>query len=177
MKETTISQSGTFTQPAQKDSHASIEIFRDLTEDQRSIFDTIFKYQFFKERTTIYSEGDKDSSLYIIKDGKVSVSFYLDVNTGNIRPIVQTVYKNGMLGELEFIDQRPRTSTAIAEKDSILIKIDREAFWEIINKNTDIAFIVMKNFNRILTSRFRRSNRQLKTALTMGWNAYKFNKY
>lgn len=153
------------------------ELFSDLTKDQQTLFEGIFKYRVFKERSTIYKEGDRDNSLYIVKDGKVSVSFYLEVNTGKIRPIVQTINKNGLLGELEFIDSCLRTSTAIADQDTVLIKIEREAFWELIHNNPELSFIVMKNFNRILVSRFRLSDRQLKIALTMGWNAYRFDKY
>jgi CRP-like cAMP-binding protein len=162
---------------AKTDCLTSIEIFNDLTEEQLALFEPVVETQTFAKRTTVFKENDKDDCLYIIKEGKVSMRFSLKVNTGAIRPIVQTVYRNGFFGELEFIDSLPRKATAIAEEDTELIKIDRDQFCDVIDNNPAVACIVMKNFNRILTSRIRRNNKQLKTALIMGWNAYKFDKY
>jgi CRP-like cAMP-binding protein len=115
--------------------------------------------------------------LYIIKEGKVSMRFSLKVNTGTIRPIVLTAEKNDFFGEFAFIDSSPRTATAIAEKDTVLIKMDRDSFYDVIERNPALGYVVMKNFSRFLTARNRHINQQLQAALLMGWNAYKFDKY
>lgn len=156
---------------------ASNEIFNGLTADQLALFETAIRNRTFSKGTTVFNENDHDDCFYIVKKGKVSLRFSLEVNTGTIRPIVQTVYENGILGELEFFDSRPRCTTAIIDEDTELLKIDREPFLNVIDNNPDISFIIAGNFNRILTSRIRRSDKQLKIALTMGWNAYKFDKY
>ncbi len=155
----------------------SIEIFRDLSSPQTGLFENILENQTIKRGGIIFREDDTDDCLYLVKEGKVTLRFSMTVNTGTIRPIVMTVYENGFFGELEFMDSLSRKATAVAEEDTELIKLRREGFFNIIDTNPDIACIVMKNFNKLLTSRIRRSDRQLKIALTMGWNAYRFDKY
>jgi CRP-like cAMP-binding protein len=156
---------------------SSTGIFRDLTHEQLALFETILESQTFAAGGTVYKENDKADCLYIVKEGKVSLRFSLEVNTGTIRPIVQTVYRNGFLGESEFIDFLPRSATAIAEETTELIRVKRSQFCDVIDNNPEAGYIVMKNFNKILSTRIRRSNKQLQTALIMGWNAYKFDKY
>jgi CRP-like cAMP-binding protein len=162
---------------AKTDCLTSIEIFNDLTEQQLALFESIVETVTVEKGTTVFKQDDKGDCLYIVKEGKVSMRFSLKVNTGTIRPIVQTAYRNGLFGELELLDSLPRTATAIAEEDTELIKIDGARFRDVIDNNPDAGYMVMKNFSKVLTSRTRRGDRQLQTALIMGWNAYKFDKY
>jgi CRP-like cAMP-binding protein len=155
----------------------TIDIFSDLTAEQLALFGPAIETQIFAGGDTLFNENDMGDCLYIIKEGKVSMRFSLKVNTGTIRPIVLTAEKNDFFGEFAFIDSSPRTATAIAEKDTVLIKMDRDSFYDVIERNPALGYVVMKNFSRFLTARNRHINQQLQTALLMGWNAYKFDKY
>lgn len=79
----------------------------------------------FKAGDVIMSEGDHSQEIFFIKEG--SVNIYKKSESG--KEILVTSMKTGeMLGEVGVLMHRPRSATAVAVEDTILISIPKEKF-------------------------------------------------
>ena len=105
--------------------------------------------QLFAAGETIFSEGDSGDRLYIVLDGKISLS------VGNT--VVETIEPGGMFGEMALIDAFKRSATARAERDSRLAAIDENRFNYLVQQTPHFALVVM----RTLVKRLRNMDETL----------------
>jgi CRP-like cAMP-binding protein len=96
----------------------------------------------------IFEDGQARDFLYVVKKGEVDIVIRDQV--------VETVGEEGFFGELALIDRSPRSATAIAKTDCVLIKIDERQFLYLIQETPFFALIVM----RTMAARLRRRNAQ-----------------
>jgi len=94
--------------------------------------------------TVIFAEGQKRDSMYVVKSGKVD----LNVRGKN----VEVVGTDGFFGEMALVDQAPRSATAIARTDCIVIPISERHFLFMVEETPFFALTVL----RTLTARLRR---------------------
>jgi CRP/FNR family transcriptional regulator, cyclic AMP receptor protein len=94
--------------------------------------------------TVIFAEGQKRDSMYVVKSGKVD----LNVRGKN----VEVVGTDGFFGEMALVDQAPRSATAVARTDCIVIPISERHFLFMVEETPFFALTVL----RTLTARLRR---------------------
>ena len=82
-----------------------------------------------------------------------------------------TVLRSGeYFGEMALIDDAPRSASAIANEDSILISIGKNDFQNLLAKNTDLAYKLLWIFTRTLSARLRKTDEQLKSIFAIAKN-------
>jgi CRP/FNR family transcriptional regulator, cyclic AMP receptor protein len=74
----------------------TLELFRNETDVEH-----------FAAGETIFREGDRGNSMYVVLDGSVTLSA-----NGQV---VETLGPGGVLGEVALIDQWPRAATPVAQ--------------------------------------------------------------
>ena len=62
---------------------------------------------------------------------------------------------------MALLDNETRSADALASKDSTLLKINQDIFYELMESNADI----MKQIIKLLTSRIREANSKLEQSL------------
>jgi hypothetical protein len=103
---------------------------------------------FFKGET-LFSEGDYGDSLYLVREGEISV-----------RKGKKEVARLGVgecIGEMALLDGEPRSATCIIEKDVVLFRISSESFANFLVIHSDVAQALLKT----LAQRLRRINASL----------------
>ena len=105
--------------------------------------------QLYAVGETIFSEGDIGDRLYIVLDGKITLS------VGNTP--VETIEPGGMFGEMALIDTEPRSATARAVSDTKLVSIDEDRFNYLVQQTPHFALVVM----RTLVKRLRNMDETL----------------
>ena len=98
----------------------------------------------FTAGSTIFSQGDPADRMYVVSSGSVTLSI-----DGRV---LETVGPGGLFGEMAVIEREPRSGTAVAESDTILVGIDKRRFWFLVQETPYFAEIVMK----VMASRLRR---------------------
>ena len=96
----------------------------------------------------IFEDGQTRDFMYVVKKGEVDIVVRSQV--------VETVGEEGFFGELALIDRAPRSATAIAKTDCVLIKIDERQFLYLVQETPFFALSVM----RTMATRIRRRNAQ-----------------
>ncbi len=96
----------------------------------------------------IFQEGMHSSFYYQLVKGKVR---WVNINDEG-KEFIQTIIEPGeCFGEFPLFDDEPFAATAIADEDSVIIRLHRSAFHQLLKENHDLHFA----FTRLLTQRLR----------------------
>src|SRR5271168_3742913 len=100
----------------------------------------------YKAGDVIFREGDPAKELYIVKSGKV------EIRLGN--RLLDTLPELSIFGEMALIDPAPRSATAVAATDAIIVPVDERQFLFLVSRTPHFALNVM----RVLAKRLRTAN-------------------
>lgn len=78
----------------------------------------------FKPGQIIFKDGDPGPSMYIIIEGKVEIF----KNIGDHKTVLAVLEKGMMMGEMGVIDTRPRSASAVALTNVVVMQISRDMF-------------------------------------------------
>lgn len=99
----------------------------------------------------VFGEGDYGDCLYVIVEGEVAIRH----KGVEIRLLKEREY----FGEMSLLDGEPRSATAIATMDSLLLEIRQQQFHEILARNFDVALAVIKTLSQRLRTELERVRR------------------
>jgi len=139
------------------------EIFSDLNKEQIEAVIAISTVKDYVADDTVFEEGDEGKEIFVLIKGKVVIEMQMKLKSE--KALVHTVAPDQVFGEFALMDGAPRSASALAVKDSQLLIIPIPAFTALMQKQAEIGFAVMRNFNRILCTRIRKTNRELKASL------------
>jgi CRP/FNR family cyclic AMP-dependent transcriptional regulator len=92
----------------------------------------------------IFKEGDAGSLMYVVHDGEVEL---------RVRDqLVDTLGRGGVLGEMALIEHAPRSATATAKTDCVLVPISEKRFTFMVQQTPHFALQIMK----VMAERLRR---------------------
>lgn len=98
----------------------------------------------FRKGDVIYREGQYEIRLYDILYG--TVRLYQNYGTkGEI--LIKEYADDGYFGELELIEARPRTTTAVAVERTQVTVYDREGFSELFQKKPAMVMAIMQQMS------------------------------
>jgi CRP-like cAMP-binding protein len=123
------------------------DIFKSCSENDLIEVASICKESSIDANTTIFHKGDAGNCMYFIHTGKVSI------HDGEHQLAVLS--ENEIFGELSLLDSESRSASATTLTDCILLKIEQEAFYDVVAVNTDI----LKGIMRTLCRRLREQDR------------------
>ena len=139
-------------------------IFADLDDGELSRVIEVCKEQKFQGAETIFKEGDPGNRLYIIAEGEVRISRNIP---GSGEEALAVLKQGACFGEMAIFDRSERSTDAFANTDSRLLTITRSDFELLMDFNRDIAHKVLWAVVRLLSSRLRATNDNLRSFLAM----------
>ena len=96
----------------------------------------------------IFLEGTNSSFYYQLVSGKVR---WVNINDEG-KEFIQTIIEpDECFGEFPLFDDEPFAASAIADEDSVIIRLHRSAFHQLLKENPDLHF----KFSSLLTQRLR----------------------
>lgn len=130
-----------------------LDFFKNLTSQELSEINKITGCIIFKKGQEIVKQGTACDAIYIIKLG--SAQIFKD------EKLLITLDKGSPLGEISFVDKGKRSATAVAETDSVLIKISIDALEKLMEKEREIAYKIFRSIATTLCQRLRDANETL----------------
>jgi CRP-like cAMP-binding protein len=109
-------------------------IFRDLAEHLIHLFIQKGKIESYTAEQVIFKQGDHGDGFYLLLRGTVGVSV-------NGRPVTR-IQQGGFFGEISMIADVPRTATIYSIEHAQILKISRDAFWEILSHDINMAMLI-----------------------------------
>ena len=131
----------------------TVDLFQDIPSELLSQISQISRAKDYDSGEVIFNEGDYGDSMFIVIEGEVSIQ-----KNGKSIALLD---KGSSLGEMALLDNETRSADATAKVDSVLLKINQDVFYELMEGNADI----MKQIIRLLTSRIRDANSKLEKTL------------
>ena len=129
---------------------SNIPLFESLTsEDLRSLAKRLENVE-QAEGEVIFQQGAEGSSLFIIEEGAVEISY----GEGKARVLLAHLFPGQYFGELSVFDGAPRSATATAARPSRLVRLDRDDLVDFVNKNPAAALRIIAE----MSERLRQTN-------------------
>ena len=108
----------------------------------------------YAEGEIIFSEKEQGREMYILVSGSVE----LKKKTGQGETLLKVIDEpNDFFGEMALIDERPRSATARAVRESKLLVVDRSNFDKLILSNGSFSLKIIRK----LSEHIRNSNTQI----------------
>src|SRR5437764_359170 len=135
---------------SREDLLGNIALFESLTDDDLASLGQRLTTQDYPTGGVIFNQGDEGSSLFIIEQGAVDISY----GEGKAKVCLATLFPGQYFGELSLFDGAPRSATATAIKDSHLIRLDRRDMVDFVDKNPAAALRIIAE----MSERMRQTN-------------------
>jgi GNAT superfamily N-acetyltransferase len=129
------------------------DIFKGLSDGELSQLAQICKMISYPAGKTICSEGECGSEIFVLAEGKASV---FAQRTSEKKSKIGTISQGEIFGEMAIIEDLPRVADLVTDVDSKLVVIDKSEFENLMNKNSHLGKIVMKNIAQGLSRKLRR---------------------
>jgi CRP/FNR family cyclic AMP-dependent transcriptional regulator len=102
---------------------ADVELFEHLGEEDRLRLAEAVDVRMLEPGEILFRAGEPGESLYIVRSGEVEL--FIRDNAGQ-KILLTIACSNQIFGELALLDRGPRTATAMALGETVLLVLDRE---------------------------------------------------
>ena len=128
----------------------SAPLFAALDSEELAALAEIALENEFTADEILFEEGQPAHHLYVLARGKVEVFYRVDSKE---LPVAR-LGEMECFGEMAIVDEAPRSASVRALEPTLVLKIDRESFHELVLDRPQIAFAIFK----ILSGRLRAKN-------------------
>ncbi|OGF44684.1 MAG: hypothetical protein A2452_07870 [Candidatus Firestonebacteria bacterium RIFOXYC2_FULL_39_67] len=142
-----------------------VKIFDTLDEAETAAIISLIKTKTYKKGETVFKEGDTNTSLYIIEEGKVKI---INEITRTEFKTLATLTKYDAFGELALFDKAPRSASVIASETTVIGIIEGQTFEKLLSSNSKMASKIYKEIIIEIAVRLRAGNEKLQDNITWG---------
>ncbi len=103
----------------------------------------------------VFREGDLGDKLYMILEGQVRISRDLQ---GMGEEALAILGPSSAFGEMALVDASPRSADARVHERARLLVLTKEALEELLFLDKELAYEILWNFVRVLSTRLRDTN-------------------
>lgn len=139
-------------------------LFQDLDDGELARVAEVCREHPFASGAFIFREGEPGNRLFLIVEGEVRISRNVP---GSGEEALAVLKPGACFGEMSIFDRSERSTDAIANSDVRCITIARPDFELLLDFNRDIAYKVLWAVVRLLSTRLRATNDNLRSFLAM----------
>ena len=132
-----------------------VNLFQSMTIDQLKVLASICEEEMAPQGKTIFAEGDPGGVVYVVVSGRVGIERPGE-RTGSLVRLA-TLESHASFGEMNMFDDSPRSASAVAVDDSLLLKLRAAPFLALIRQQPDLSLELIK----VLSQRIREANDQV----------------
>jgi CRP-like cAMP-binding protein len=126
----------------------SSEIFQNTAESELVELAGILEEIYLDPNIILFEKGDTGNCMYFIFKGSIKIH--------DGEHVLAVLGENEIVGELSILDADKRSASATTTDESVLLKLEQEAFYEILLTNADI----LKGILKTLCKRLRVLNKK-----------------
>ncbi|HXZ26859.1 MAG TPA: SulP family inorganic anion transporter [Terriglobales bacterium] len=136
-----------------------IAIFQGRKEETLAALQSAMEQRSFQAGERIFSLGDTNDVLFLIRSGSVRVVLPL---SGQRSYHLATFGRGDFFGEIAFLDGKPRSADAVASTDVELYALSRARFDALSEEHRHLAMNLMEGLARVIAYRMRHADRELR---------------
>jgi CRP-like cAMP-binding protein len=146
----------------------NVSLFQDLDPLALSKLAALLVSKKFSAGAVIFRELDDSDALYVVEKGQVVISKHIH---GQMDVVLTRFSAGDFFGEMGLFDAAPRSASAHTEADSILWRLDRKAFQQILSEHPEMAARICYRMVTVFIERLRATNEQAREAIRWGLEA------
>jgi len=132
----------------------TIPMFHELeAEDLRALATSVVE-RTFEAGAMIFNQGDSGDAMYIVADGDVNIHLPGEASR---RVSLKDISRGEYFGELALFDDKPRSASALATTNAVLLELSRETLATYLQKRPAAAMAIL----RTMSERLRETNAML----------------
>jgi diguanylate cyclase (GGDEF)-like protein len=134
----------------------SVSLFATLQEYELEVVAEYSEYYPYKKDQVIFEEGSSSQELFIIKKGQVLIRKDSEEGPTDVARFL----KEEFFGELDLLDETPRSASAVAEEDSVLLVFPKKGveFRGICEKHPELFVRILYKLLIMIAGRIRSTN-------------------
>lgn len=132
----------------------SIELFEGLTDQDLAELGANLQRRQFVAGSMVFSQGDDGDSMYIVESGDINIHLPGDASR---RISLKDIARGEYFGELALFDEKPRSASALATTDTVLLELQRRTLEGYLESRPKVALAIL----RTLSERLRETNTML----------------
>lgn len=136
-----------------------IHFFSGLTAGDLRYISEICKIVTLKKGAKVFSRGDSADNFYIVRSGKVHLSFQISVLLAHEEVAVDLLSAGDIFGWSALVEPHRFTLSAYCDEDSELIQIEAKKMMSVCAKRLHVGYILMRNLGRVIGCRMNRIQR------------------
>jgi CRP/FNR family cyclic AMP-dependent transcriptional regulator len=94
----------------------------------------------------VFEQGEHGDAFYVIESGTIQLK--------NGDHVFERAQAPSMFGEMSLIESKPRSLSAVAEDDALVVEIPTRTFWVLVHETPYFAQLVMT----VMAERLRRAS-------------------
>jgi len=131
-----------------------VPFFQGMAVNQLRALASVCEEEWFEERARIYHEGDAGGAFYLVVSGRVGIE--REKRRGSYARLA-TVEVGGYFGEAEFLDDCPRSNSAIAVQGTLALRVRRQPLLTLVRQQPELSLELIN----VLSARLREANEQV----------------
>ncbi len=135
-----------------------VPLFKGLSEGARISLSQRLVERRYRAGEMVFSKGDTGSAMFLVLSGTLEI--FLPPEAGVERVDLKEVAEGEHFGELALFDEKPRSATAVARTDCVLLELQREHFVsDIVRSEAAVLAILsemavrLRDTNQLLSQR------------------------
>jgi signal transduction histidine kinase len=121
-----------------------VELFSGLLAEGMQSLEQTAEMRAYKPRDVIFQEGDPGDGIYVVVEGEVQVSTLVSETE---RRVLTSVEPGDFFGEMAILDDRPRSATAQAERDTKVYFLHRDDLLKLLEHSPKLAVCLLREFS------------------------------
>lgn len=127
---------------------SKIPIFERLTPADQELLSDLWERRTLKDGDVLFVKGESGSSMFVIEKGTIEISVPLGGKNEKLR--ISHLHEGDFFGELSLIDGQPRTATATAMEECVLLQMKRQEFVTFLLERPAVAIAMMSEIGKRL---------------------------
>jgi CRP-like cAMP-binding protein len=117
----------------------------------------VLEFEEFGDGAVVLRQGDDSDWLGVVVEGSAVVEQQIDADVTNVE-LLATISRGDIIGEMAFVDRRPRSATVRARGSLRLARLRRADFRNVMASDPDAAEVLVGTLLSTLASRLRDAN-------------------
>ena len=118
------------------------DIFNEInTEDLRFVADVLEEEQYFSG-DRIFEKNDRGEYMYLVVEGQVGIALEKNVNE-----FVVTMSSGECFGEMNLLDDLPRSASAVVLQDATVLKLSKDRLCGLIMSYPELGMGMLKSLS------------------------------
>ena len=131
---------------------------REFARDEIATIARYMSVETFDKGDYIFRQGEKQNFMAFIVEGKIDI---VKESADSLEIIVVTLLPSTYFGEMSFVDDEPRSASAVVREKALLLFLSTANFERICSEHPKLGLKILKSIAKLISQRLRMTTGKL----------------